>query len=89
MKKARGEKENHNVLRCVEHLVFSLDHPVAPLATGKCYTSVSIPVVERAGIEWATWHDLRHTYTGRLEMTRSNDTTGGMVAVDRSSGTRT
>ena len=41
--------------------------------------------VTKAGIEWATWHDLRHTFASRLAMTGHND--GTIAALLRHSTT--
>ena len=49
------------------------------------YERVWIPAVKRAGIEWVTWHDLRHTFASRLAMAGHND--GTIAALLRHSGT--
>ena len=49
------------------------------------YGRVWIPAVQRAGIEWVTWHDLRHTFASRLAMAGHND--GTIAALLRHSST--
>ncbi len=49
------------------------------------YDRVWIPAVKRAGIEWVTWHDLRHTFASRLAMAGHNE--GTIAALLRHSGT--
>ena len=49
------------------------------------YERVWIPAVQRAGIEWVTWHDLRHTFASRLAMAGHND--GTIAALLRHSTT--
>lgn len=39
------------------------------------YERIWIPAVQRAGIEWVTWHDLRHTFASRLAVAGHNDGT--------------
>ncbi|MGD9728512.1 MAG: tyrosine-type recombinase/integrase [Nitrospiraceae bacterium] len=41
--------------------------------------------ITKAGIEWATWHDLRHTFASRLAMTGHN--AGTIAALLRHSTT--
>ena len=53
----------------------SHDNPANPIDAQNFYKRIWIPSVKRAGIEWATWHDLRHTYASRLGMTGANDVT--------------
>lgn len=48
---------------------------VGPLDTRNFYNRVWIRAVKRAGIEWATWHDLRHCYGSRLALAGHNETT--------------
>lgn len=49
------------------------------------YDRVWIPAVKRAGIDWVTWHDLRHTFASRLAMAGHND--GTIAALLRHSST--
>lgn len=49
------------------------------------YDRVWIPAVKQAGIEWVTWHDLRHTFASRLAMAGHNE--GTIAALLRHSGT--
>jgi len=39
------------------------------------YRRVWTPAVKRAGIEWATWHDLQHTFASRLAMNGAREQT--------------
>nr|WP_086425217.1 site-specific integrase [Nitrospira cf. moscoviensis SBR1015] len=65
--------------------VFPSENPAAPLDTANFYHRIWIPAVKRAGIEWATWHDLRHTFASRLGMSGCNEST--IAALLRHSGT--
>ena len=65
--------------------VFPSENPATPLDARNFYTRVWIPAVEKAGIEWATWHDLRHTFASRLAMTGHNE--GTIAALLRHSTT--
>ena len=49
------------------------------------YRRVWLPAVKAAGIEGATWHDLRHTFASRLAM--SGATEGTIASLLRHSGT--
>jgi integrase len=49
------------------------------------YERIWIPAVQRAGIEWVTWHYLRHTFASRLAMAGHND--GTIAALLRHSTT--
>ncbi len=44
-----------------------------------------VPAVTATGMEWATWHDLRHTFASRLAMMGHNE--GTIVALLRHSTT--
>lgn len=63
----------------------SFGDPATPLDARNFYTRAWIPAVEKAGIEWATWHDLRHTFASRLAMTGHNE--GTIAALLRHSTT--
>lgn len=65
--------------------VFPSENPATPLDARNFYTRVWMPAVEKAGIEWATWHDLRHTFASRLAMTGHNE--GTIAALLRHSTT--
>lgn len=55
--------------------VFPSENPAAAMDARNFYHRVWIPAIKRAGIEWATWHDLRHTYASRLAMSGHNEST--------------
>lgn len=65
--------------------VFPSENPATPLDARNFYTRVWMPAVTKAGIEWATWHDLRHTFASRLAMTGHNE--GTIAALLRHSTT--
>ncbi len=46
---------------------------------------VWVPAVTATGMEWATWHDLRHTFASRLAMMGHNE--GTIAALLRHSTT--
>jgi len=48
--------------------VFPSENPSQPIDGRNFYGRVWMPAVEKAKIEWATWHDLRHTFASRLAM---------------------
>ncbi len=56
-----------------------------PLDARNFYHRVWIPAVKRVGIEWARWHDLRHTFASRAAMKGQNEST--IAALLRHSGT--
>jgi integrase len=58
-------------------------HGRCPQNQGK--TSVWLPALAKAGIEWTTWHDLRHTFASRLAMNGQNE--GTIAALLRHSTT--
>lgn len=55
--------------------VFPSRNPATPLDARNFYTHVWGPAVRDAGIERATWHDLRHTFASRLAMNGQNEGT--------------
>ena len=65
--------------------VFPSENPATPLDARNFYNRVWLPALAAAGIEWATWHDLRHTFASRLAMTGHND--GTIAALLRHSTT--
>lgn len=65
--------------------VFPSETQVTHLDPHNFYDRVWIPAVKRAGIEWVTWHDLRHTFASRLAMAGHNE--GTIAALLRHSGT--
>lgn len=65
--------------------VFPSENPATPLDARNFYNRVWGPAVTAVGIEWATWHDLRHTFASRLAMTGPNE--GTIAALLRHSTT--
>jgi len=65
--------------------VFPSENPATPLDARNFYNRVWGPAVTEVGIEWATWHDLRHTFASRLAMNGQNE--GTMAALLRHSTT--
>lgn len=65
--------------------VFPSENPATPLDARNFYSRVWMPAVKKAGIEWATWHDLRHTFASRLAMNGHNE--GTIAALLRHSTT--
>ena len=65
--------------------VFPSENPATPLDARNFYNRVWGPAVTGVGIEWATWHDLRHTFASRLAMTGHNE--GTIAALLRHSTT--
>ncbi|TKB64007.1 MAG: site-specific integrase [Nitrospira sp.] len=65
--------------------VFPSENPATPLDVRNFYNRVWLPALTGAGIEWATWHDLRHTFASRLAMTGHNE--GTIAALLRHSTT--
>jgi integrase len=55
--------------------VFPSENPATPLDPRNFYARVWMPAVRAAGIEWATWHDCRHTFASRLAMEGHAETT--------------
>ncbi|MBS0151673.1 MAG: site-specific integrase [Nitrospira sp.] len=48
--------------------VFPSKNPATPIDTQNFYHYVWVPSVTASGLEWVTWHDLRHTFASRLAM---------------------
>lgn len=65
--------------------VFPSKNLATPLSARNFYNRVWVPVVTGAGMEWVTWHDLRHTFASRLAMTGRNE--GTIAALLRHSTT--
>lgn len=65
--------------------VFPSESPDTFLDPRNFYDRIWIPAVKRAGIEWVTWHDLRHTFASRLAMAGQNE--GTIAALLRHSST--
>src|SRR5580765_2584718 len=65
--------------------VFPSENPASPLDARNFYNRVWGPAVTTVGIEWATWHDLRHTFASRLAMNGQNE--GTIAALLRHSTT--
>lgn len=55
--------------------VFPSENPATPLDVRNFYNRVWLPALVDAGIEWTTWHDLRHTFASRLAMNGQNEGT--------------
>ncbi len=53
--------------------VFPSENPDTHIDPPNFYERVWMPAVKEAGIEWATWHDLRHTFASRLAMEGATD----------------
>ena len=65
--------------------VFPSENPATSLDIRNFYGRIWVPAVNQAGIEYATWHDLRHTFASRLAMTGHNE--GTIAALLRHSTT--
>ena len=65
--------------------VFPSENPATYMDPRNFYTRVWVPAVKRAGIEWVTWHDLRHTFASRLAMNGASE--GTIAALLRHSTT--
>ena len=65
--------------------VFPSENPATPLDARNFYNRIWGPAVTSVGIEWATWHDLRHTFASRLAMNGQNE--GTIAALLRHSTT--
>ena len=65
--------------------VFPSKNPATPLDARNFYHYVWVPAVTATGMEWVTWHDLRHTFASRLAMTGHNE--GTIAALLRHSTT--
>jgi integrase len=55
--------------------VFPSENPATALDVRNFYNRVWLPALAEAGIEWTTWHDLRHTFASRLAMNGQNQGT--------------
>ncbi|MEX5215302.1 MAG: site-specific integrase [Nitrospiraceae bacterium] len=62
----------------------SIENPASHYDARNFFGRVWVPAVKRAEIEWATWHDLRHTFASRLAMSGQNAST--IAALLRHSG---
>lgn len=65
--------------------VYPSENPATPMDATNFYHYVWIPAVTATGMEWVTWHDLRHTFASRLAMTGHNE--GTIAALLRHSTT--
>lgn len=65
--------------------VFPSENPATSLDIRNFYGRIWVLAVNQAGIEYATWHDLRHTFASRLAMTGHNE--GTIAALLRHSTT--
>ena len=65
--------------------VFPSENPATPMDVRNFYNRVWLPALADAGIEWTTWHDLRHTFASRLAMNGQNE--GTIAALLRHSTT--
>ena len=61
------------------------ENPATALDVRNFYNRVWLPALAEAGIEWTTWHDLRHTFASRLAMNGQNE--GTIAALLRHSTT--
>jgi integrase len=48
--------------------VFPSQNPASPVDPRHFYARVYLPAMKGTGIEWVTWHDLRHCFASRLAM---------------------
>ena len=65
--------------------VFPSENPATAMDVRNFYNRVWLPALADAGIEWTTWHDLRHTFASRLAMNGQNE--GTIAALLRHSTT--
>ena len=65
--------------------VFPSENPATAMDVRNFYNRVWLPALAEAGIEWTTWHDLRHTFASRLAMNGQNE--GTIAALLRHSTT--
>lgn len=65
--------------------VFPSKNPATPVDARNFYHYVWVPTVTASGLEWVTWHDLRHTFASRLAMNGQNE--GTIAALLRHSTT--
>ena len=65
--------------------VFPSKNPATYMNAVNFYVRIWSPAVNKAGIEWITWHGLRHTFASRLAMNGQNE--GTIAALLRHSTT--
>lgn len=65
--------------------VFPSENPATAVDARNFYNRVWVPIVAGTGMQWVTWHDLRHTFASRLAMTGHNE--GTIAALLRHSTT--
>ena len=65
--------------------VFPSKNPATYMNASNFYARVWIEAVKEAGIDWITWHGLRHTFASRLAMNGQNE--GTIAALLRHSTT--
>ena len=76
----RLNEEAKTILRAIDtwHTsvwVFPSQNPRTHKDPRHFYTRVWMPAVRKAGVEWVTWHDLRHTFASRLAMSSATEHT--------------